>query len=169
MLQLVNSNDVIYQSGKTGIDAHKPKTKKNKISKKELRKRQSISSKYQKELKSRATSAEIEMQKILKRAGIKFLFQKDFIYYIVDFYLPKPKKICIEIDGGYHLTEEQIRYDNKKDAWLESRGYRVVRFTNEQVFNNPMSILETIRRTKRIGYGDKDLKELAKSKYLFFI
>jgi hypothetical protein len=41
---------------------------------------------------------------------IHYMFQKGFIqgkyYCIVDFYLPKPYNICIEIDGKYNLSDE---------------------------------------------------------------
>jgi very-short-patch-repair endonuclease len=71
----------------------------------------------------------------LDQLGIRYMFQKGFIagdfYCIVDFYIPKPHKICIEIDGPYHNTPEQKRKDWAKDKYLVSRKTRVVRIKNE--------------------------------------
>ena len=43
----------------------------------------------------------------------------------LDFYIPN-LKLVIEIDGGYHLTEEQIKRDNNKDYYYKSRGLKVI-------------------------------------------
>jgi very-short-patch-repair endonuclease len=50
--------------------------------------------------------------------------------YIVDFVSIK-KKLIIELDGSQHL--EQQEYDADRTAYLESLGYKVVRFWNNQV------------------------------------
>ena len=52
--------------------------------------------------------------------------------YIVDF-LFRRSKVVVEIDGGYHFTQEQQIEDALRTEWLESNGYKVIRFTNEQV------------------------------------
>ncbi len=41
--------------------------------------------------------------------------------------------LIVEIDGGYHFTEEQQKEDVTRQNWLEQKGYKVMRFTNEQV------------------------------------
>ena len=88
------------------------------------------------ELRSKATPSEIQMQGILERAGVKNIFQKGFIkgdaFVIVDFYI-KRGKVCLEVDGEYHETPEQKSYDAWKDAYLRSRGFRVIRVKNEEV------------------------------------
>ncbi len=90
-----------------------------------------------KQLKDKATVSELSFKARLDKTGIKYIFQKGFIagdgYYIVDFYLPKPYKICIEIDGGYHSTQQQIDYDTRKDRYLSNRGFKVIRILNENV------------------------------------
>lgn len=88
-------------------------------------------------LKSRATHSELRIKASLERLGIKFCFQKGFYsnatHYIVDFYLPKCKKLCLEIDGGYHLDSSQQVYDERRTRFLEDvRGFRVKRLTNEE-------------------------------------
>lgn len=64
--------------------------------------------------------------------------------YIVDFLFCK-SKIIVEIDGGYHFTEKQQQDDAQRTKWLESQGYKVIRFTNEQVLcdiDNTIKILK---------------------------
>ena len=82
------------------------------------------------------THSEQRITNLLDEAGIYYMPQKGFIagdyYCIVDFYFPKVK-ICLEIDGGYHNTQEQQARDSRKDSYLVStRGMRVVRITNEE-------------------------------------
>jgi adenine-specific DNA-methyltransferase len=58
--------------------------------------------------------------------------------YIVDFFCPEAGLI-IEVDGGQHADESPLRAD-----WLTSRGYRVIRFWNNEVLANTDGVLETI-------------------------
>lgn len=62
--------------------------------------------------------------------------------YIVDFLFRK-SKLIVELDGGYHFTEEQQKEDAIRQEWLEQQGYKVLRLTNEQVlFDTDKSIKE---------------------------
>lgn len=61
--------------------------------------------------------------------------------YIVDFCAPR-KKLIIELDGSQHLEQEE--YDKERTAFLESKGYRVLRFWNNDVMNNIESMLGVI-------------------------
>ncbi len=65
--------------------------------------------------------------------------------YIVDFLFRK-SKVVVEIDGGYHFTEEQHTEDTIRTEWLEHQGYKVVRFTNEQVLCEPDQVIELLRK-----------------------
>ncbi len=51
--------------------------------------------------------------------------------------------MIIEIDGGQHT--EQVEHDRKRDAWLGSQGYTVLRFWNNDVMQHLESVLEQIR------------------------
>jgi very-short-patch-repair endonuclease len=62
-------------------------------------------------------------------------------HYIVDF-ASHGLKIAIEIDGSQHA--EQMTYDGQRSAFLESKGYRVLRFWNGDVLTNIDGVLETI-------------------------
>lgn len=55
--------------------------------------------------------------------------------YIADF-VAHSCKLIVEIDGESHDFEERIQHDERRDAWFESRGYRVLRFTNDDVMKN---------------------------------
>ena len=62
-------------------------------------------------------------------------------HYIADF-ICLSKKLVIELDGGQH--SEQQSYDAKRTAFLESEGYRVLRFWNNEVLGNMDGVLQTI-------------------------
>jgi very-short-patch-repair endonuclease len=45
-------------------------------------------------------------------------------------------KLIVEVDGESHGFEERIRHDERRDRWFESRGFRVLRFANDDVMKN---------------------------------
>jgi very-short-patch-repair endonuclease len=59
----------------------------------------------------------------------------------VDFCAPR-KKLVIELDGSQHL--DQVEYDVERTAYLESKGYKVLRFWNNEVMNNIDLVLNVI-------------------------
>lgn len=65
--------------------------------------------------------------------------------YIVDF-LFRRSKVIVEIDGGYHFTEDQQREDAIRQDWLEHQGYKVMRFINEQVLYETDKTICEIKR-----------------------
>jgi len=80
--------------------------------------------------------------------GVKFRRQQPIGPYIVDF-VSFERRLVIEIDGGQH-NEEIIRgRDEERTAWLEERGYRVLRFWNNEVLMNLEGALERIREALR--------------------
>lgn len=102
------------------------------------RENQSELSKYREVLRRRATPAEIRLKCLLDELGERYLFQKGFFnktkFYIVDFYLPKRRKLCLEVDGGYHDLNR--RYDSERERFLrDERGFRLLRVSNELVFD----------------------------------
>ena len=87
-------------------------------------------------LRHNQTPAEARLWKILRAhqmAGIHFRRQHAIGNYIVDFCAPS-LKLIVEIDGGQYLEQED--YDNQRTAVLESRGYRVIRFSNHDVLKD---------------------------------
>ena len=73
----------------------------------------------------------------------KFRRQHPIANYIVDFYCHE-QKLVIELDGGYHLEDEQSQYDDERTKNLEHLGMKVLRFWNNEVLNNINGVLETI-------------------------
>ncbi|MFC6923145.1 endonuclease domain-containing protein [Microbulbifer taiwanensis] len=97
-------------------------------------------------LRTNATEAEQRLWYFLRAKrlmGLKFKRQKPIGRYIVDFVCLQPKLI-IELDGGQHA--EQVHYDRQRDTWLQSQGFRTLRFWNNQVLSETPAVLEQIRR-----------------------
>ena len=76
-----------------------------------------------------------------KLGGWKWKRQVPRGVYIVDF-LCSEAGLVIEIDGGQH--SEQIAYDERRTAWLEAQGLRVLRFWNHQVLENVTGVCDDI-------------------------
>jgi very-short-patch-repair endonuclease len=60
--------------------------------------------------------------------------------FVVDFFCPEAR-LVIEVDGGQH---NESASDERRTAWLEAQGYRVVRFWNNEVLRNTDGVLETL-------------------------
>jgi len=73
---------------------------------------------------------------------IKFRRQYPVGKYIVDFVCVE-KKLIIEFDGSQHAWNP--KRDKIRDEWLNSQGYRILRFWNNDVTENVNGVLETIR------------------------
>jgi very-short-patch-repair endonuclease len=65
--------------------------------------------------------------------GFRFRRQQSIGPYIVDFFCPEAKLI-VEVDGGQHA--DRIEEDTERTEWLEFRGYKVVRYWNNEVLRN---------------------------------
>ena len=76
-----------------------------------------------------------------RMGGIHFRNQHAIGNYIVDFCTPR-KKLIIELDGSQHLDQKE--YDDERTKYLESRGYRVLRFWNNDVLSNIDDVLRVI-------------------------
>ncbi|WP_151115784.1 endonuclease domain-containing protein [Hypericibacter adhaerens] len=73
--------------------------------------------------------------------GFRFRRQQPIDRYIVDFVCLK-ERLVIELDGGSHVETEG--YDKVRTAWLEAKGYRVLRFWNNDVMGNQEGVIEVI-------------------------
>lgn len=96
------------------------------------------------ELRKNMTDAEQLLWKQLRAhrlAGYKFKRQQPIGLYIVDFVCFAANCI-VEADGGQHL--ERAEYDARRDAWLKSQGFTVLRFWNHDILTNTEGVLETI-------------------------
>ena len=96
------------------------------------------------ELRSNSTEAGKRLWSRLRRRQLEGFYirrQAPIGRYVVDFVCAE-RKIIIEVDGGQHA--EQIAQDAKRTAWLESQGYEVMRFWNNDVLENTNGVVETI-------------------------
>ena len=87
------------------------------------------------ELRKEPTPAERKLWAYLRgdNLGVNFRRQHAVGKYIPDFCSPEAK-LAIELDGGQHLQQEE--YDEQRTKYLESLGYKVIRFWNGDVMNN---------------------------------
>lgn len=75
--------------------------------------------------------------------GIHFRRQHVIGNYVVDFCAPR-QKLIIELDGSQHLDQQE--YDAERTMLLESRGYRVLRFWNNDVMNDIEGVVGVIHQ-----------------------
>ena len=99
-----------------------------------------------KRLRRAKTRAETLLWRNLKAnrlAGLGFRRQSPMGNYIAGF-VAHSCKLIVEVDGESHDFEERIRHDDRRDQWFMSRGYRVLRFTNDDVMKNLEGVVMTI-------------------------
>jgi very-short-patch-repair endonuclease len=83
-----------------------------------------------------------ELRKL--NCGYHFRRQHPIGDYIADFACLK-KKLVIEVDGGYHNEPLQQQNDQWRTEFMESKGYTVIRFNNEEISNNLQEVITRIK------------------------
>jgi very-short-patch-repair endonuclease len=73
--------------------------------------------------------------------GLKFRRQQPIGDYIVDFVCFE-RKLIVEVDGSQHL--DVIARDDARTAWLESLGFTVLRFWNDDVLRDTGGVVREI-------------------------
>ena len=99
---------------------------------------------YARHLRNTATEAERRLWQHLRRRqmnGFKFRRQRPIGRYVCDFVCLEAG-VVVELDGSQHVA--QAPYDEQRDAFLRSNGYRVLRFWNGSVFLEPEAVVQTI-------------------------
>ena len=95
-------------------------------------------------LRKNATDAERQLWGVLRARqhnGFKFRKQVEIDGYVVDFLCPA-KRLIIEVDGGQHTAEG----DARRTAFLESQGFHVIRFWNNEVIENIDGVWSAIEK-----------------------
>lgn len=98
-------------------------------------------------LRRNATDAERRLWSRLRRNQLKdhhFRRQVPIGPYVADF-VCAPKKLIVEVDGGQHVDRQAA--DDARTRYLESEGFRVLRFWNNDVLGNTDGVVETILAT----------------------
>ena len=75
--------------------------------------------------------------------GFRFKRQQIIGKYIVDFVCFE-KKLIIELDGSQHGEIDIIKSDKIRDDFLKYRGFKILRFWNEEIFKNCSEVLDFI-------------------------
>lgn len=104
-------------------------------------------SRFTKRLRRRLTEAELRFWEQVRNRrflNLKFRRQVNIKPYVVDF-LCKEFSIVVEIDGSSH--DDRKEYDADRDAFLMERGYRVLRFSNQDVMYDMSRVLQVIAKT----------------------
>ena len=97
------------------------------------------------ELREQMTDAEVRLWFRLRAnriGGHHFRRQVPVGPYVVDFLCVKAQ-LVVEVDGSQHQTA--LNHDEARTAWLRARGFRVLRFWNNEVLAQTESVLERIR------------------------
>jgi very-short-patch-repair endonuclease len=76
-------------------------------------------------------------------SGASFRRQVPIANYIADF-VCHSAKLVIELDGGQHFSDDQEAADARRSAIIETKGFRVLRFSNHDVMTNRAGGLEVI-------------------------
>ena len=76
-----------------------------------------------------------------KQLGVRFRRQHPVYDYIPDF-VCLSLNLIIEVDGDYHLAEEQQLSDRERDTYLQHFGFHIIRFSNEEVLQNLDKVLK---------------------------
>jgi very-short-patch-repair endonuclease len=98
---------------------------------------------FAKKLRREPTDAEAAMWRLLRDRRlelVKFLRQAPFQSFILDFVCFE-KRLVIEIDGSQHADSER---DAVRDAILMAEGFRIARYWNNGVLQQPSAVLEDI-------------------------
>ena len=101
---------------------------------------------FAKRMRHTSTEAETRLSWHLRAArfrGLKFRRQQPIGDYIVDF-ICFERKLIVEVDGSQHL--DAIERDDARTAWLESLGFTVLRFWNDEVLRDDGCVVREIAR-----------------------
>lgn len=102
-------------------------------------------------LRRELTKAEREMWDLLRDfrpRGARFRRETPIGPYIADFAWLSAR-VIVEVDGDSHETEQGRAHDLRRDTFLRSQGFEVLRFDNDQVVDNPSYVFITLEKALR--------------------
>jgi len=103
---------------------------------------------YAQKMRNKPTEAESLLWNALNGKnldGYKFRRQHIIGEFITDFICLK-HNLIVEVDGAIHQLPENKKSDAERTEWLEEQGYKVIRFTNDEVIGNLEEVLRSIRK-----------------------
>lgn len=109
--------------------------------------RYSLLKNFARENRLHATTAEEIMWEKVRNKKLGYVFRRQHIIYdyIVDF-VCIDKMLIIEVDGAYHAEKEQQEEDKVRTSNLKQIGFRIIRFTNEEVIWDTDQVVNRIER-----------------------
>jgi very-short-patch-repair endonuclease len=99
-----------------------------------------------KKLRNGSTDAEKKLWQALRKKqilGYKFTRQYGIGKYVVDFYC-SAARLAIELDGSQRMNPENLRYDKDRTDFINSQKIKVVRFWDNDIFNNLPGVIDII-------------------------
>ena len=113
---------------------------------------------FARELRQPQTPAETTLWRYLRNRNLEYKFRRQhpIEFFIIDFYCAEAK-LLIEIDGDSHFQKAQMEYDQARTGYLETLGYKVIQFTNDDVRYNINTVV-----TRIIEQVETRIKELEK-------
>ena len=104
------------------------------------------------EMRRKPTAGEARLWHRLRgrQLGVRFRRQEPIGPYVADF-VCKSTRLVVEVDGPTH----QLQHDLDRDAAMLSRGYRILRFTDQEVYEDIDAVVDAIARAlPRLAFGD---------------
>lgn len=109
-------------------------------------------------LARKPTDAEKAFLARLTKARITVRFQHVIPPYIVDFLISN-RMLIIELDGEVHAAPEQARYDQRRDDYLKSQGFTILRLSNTESATWPLKNLRRYPKCKGVSMHTERLRE----------
>ena len=110
----------------------------------------------QKSLRNNLTTAEEVLWEYIKdkKMGIKFKSHHIIDNYVPDF-VALSCKLIIEVDGEIHIYQKDV--DKQRTLELNKKGFKIIRFTNNEILNNIFGVLEIIKNEVESRKRDQNL------------
>ena len=112
--------------------------------------------KFRKTLRNNLTPAEATLWKHIKNKQIyNIQWRRQFSVgpYILDFYCPKAK-LAIELDGKEHYTIEGDKYDCGRDIFISSKGIKILRYENKEIWESIEQVIEEINKELQLRINE---------------
>jgi very-short-patch-repair endonuclease len=102
---------------------------------------------FARDLRNQPTDAEKRLWHFLRagKLGVRFRRQAAIGAYIVDF-VCFSHRLIVELDGPQQVEDQGNNHDARRTAWLNSRGFRVIRFRNQALDEDIWGVVEEIER-----------------------
>ena len=111
-----------------------------------MRDAEAWSGKFAKRLRREMTDAEVILWSRLRRDGVpgrRFRRQHPIGPYVADFACVQAR-LVVEVDGGTHSTSAEVQHDKRRNAYMRSKGWRIFRVTNNDIYKNLENVLDGI-------------------------